>query len=240
MRFALIDALKHAIAPLGASFARLWPEAVLAHLPNDSLSAGLARDGALTPAMEERFLTLARYAAATGADGILFTGSAFRPCIAACARAQPHIPVLTPNEAMIEEAAVLVADQGKSPGKVVPLTSFAPTLASPTLASPTLATMPVEFAAVAPQLEVVNCSAAGALAAIDRGDGAEHDQAAARAAAAWRNVDVIAPEQFNLAPAEAAVALASGRPILTTPNIRATPHSAERKMRRLLTRREAA
>ena len=67
MRFALIDALKHAIAPLGASFARLWPEAVLAHLPDDSLSAGLARDGALTPAMEERFLTLARYAAATGA-----------------------------------------------------------------------------------------------------------------------------------------------------------------------------
>ncbi len=254
MRIALIHALKHAIAPIEASFARLWPEAVLAN----PLPADLARDGELTPAMGERFLTLARYAAATDADadGILFTGSAFGPCIGACARALPHIPVLTPNEAMIEEAAALVARQGKSRGKVVPLTSFAPTLASPTLASPTLASptlasptlasIPAEFAAVAPQLEVVNCLAEGALAAIDRGDGAEHDQAAARAAAAWRDVDVIALGQFSLTRAEAAVTLASARPILTTPdilttpNILATPHSAKRKVRRMLTRREAA
>ena len=224
MRIALIHALKHSIPPIEASFARLWPDSHRTNLRDDSLSADLARDGELTPAMEQRFLTLAHYAAATGADGILFTCSAFGPCIAACAKALPHIPVLTPNEAMIEEAAALVATLGKPRGKVVLLASFAPTLAS----------MPAEFAVAAPQLEVVTCLAEGALAAMDRGDGAGLDQAAALAAAAWPDADVIALAQFSLARAEAAVALASGLPVLTTPD------SAVRKMRRLLTQREAA
>ena len=69
MRIALIHALKHSIAPIEAAFAALWPQARLANLLDDSLSADLARDGALTAAMTERFLTLARYAGATGADG---------------------------------------------------------------------------------------------------------------------------------------------------------------------------
>src|SRR5471030_1412277 len=62
MRIALIHALKHSIPAIEDAFARLWPEARLANLLDDSLSADLARDGALTPAMHLRFLTLARYA----------------------------------------------------------------------------------------------------------------------------------------------------------------------------------
>ena len=75
------------------------------NLLDDSLSADLARDGALTPRMTERFLALARYAAGTGAAGILFTCSAFGPCIEAVARDLAPMPVLKPNEAMVEEAA---------------------------------------------------------------------------------------------------------------------------------------
>src|SRR3954454_1129627 len=104
MRVALIHALRHSPPPIEAAFARLWPEATLANLLDDSLSADLARDGALTPAMTDRFLTLARYAATSGADGILFTCSAFGPCIDACARELAPMPVLKPNEAMIDEA----------------------------------------------------------------------------------------------------------------------------------------
>jgi len=37
----------------------------------------------LAPAMTAWFLTLARYAARCGADGILFTCSAFGPCVEA-------------------------------------------------------------------------------------------------------------------------------------------------------------
>ena len=61
---------------------------------DDSLSTDLARDGALTPAMYQRFLMLARYAAFSGADAILFTCSAFGPCIEACARDLAPLPVL--------------------------------------------------------------------------------------------------------------------------------------------------
>ena len=105
MRITLIHALKHSIVPIEASFARLWPDARLMNLLDDSLSADLARDGGLSAAMTERFLQLGRYAAGTGSDAILFTCSAFGPCIEAVARAHAPMPVLKPNEAMIEQAA---------------------------------------------------------------------------------------------------------------------------------------
>ena len=91
MRIALVHALKHSIAPIEASFARAWPDARLMNLLDDSLSADLARDGRLTDAMTARFLTLGRYAAGTHADAILFTCSAFGPCIEAVAR--EHAPM---------------------------------------------------------------------------------------------------------------------------------------------------
>ena len=106
------------------AFKRLWPEASLMNLLDDSLSADLARDGSLTQAMTDRFLTLARYAASAGADGILFTCSAFGPCIEACARHLAPIPVLKPNEAMIEEAIALSGPTGR----IGLMATFVPTL----------------------------------------------------------------------------------------------------------------
>lgn len=220
MRIALIHALKHSIVPIEAAFARLWPEARLANLLDDSLSADLARDGALTPAMTERFLTLARYARRAGADGILFTCSAFGPCIEACARDLAPIPVLKPNEAMIEEAIALAGPAAR----IGLLATFAPTLAS----------MPAEFAAAAPQATLVPCLAADALAALDHGDAVAHDQAAARAATALPEVDVVALAQFSLARAAHMVEAATGKPVLTTPD------SAVRKLQRLLLTQKAA
>ena len=60
MRIALVHALKHSIVPIEASFARLWPDAKLMNLLDDSLSADLARDGKLTGTMTERFLNIGR------------------------------------------------------------------------------------------------------------------------------------------------------------------------------------
>src|SRR6266481_7288227 len=123
MRITLVHALKHSLVPIEEAFARLWPEATRMNLLDDSLSTDLARDGSLTAAMSERFLLLGRYAAATGADAILFTCSAFGPCIEAVAREQAPRPVLKPNEAMIEQAAA----RGRRIGL---LSTFEPTLAS--------------------------------------------------------------------------------------------------------------
>lgn len=52
------------------------------NLLHDSLSADLAPSGrGLDAMMHQRFARLAQYAVDTGADGILFTCSAFVPCI---------------------------------------------------------------------------------------------------------------------------------------------------------------
>lgn len=209
MRIALIHALRHSPPPVEAAFARLWPEAVLMNLLDDSLSADLAREGALTPRMTERFLALARYAAGTGADGILFTCSAFGPCIEAVAAELAPMPVLKPNEAMIEEAAALG-------GTIGLLATF----------GPTLDTMPPEFR---DGVRVLPMLAEGALAALDRGDPAEHDRLAAEAARKLPpGCAAVALAQFSLARAAPAVAEATGLPVLTTPD------SAVRKLRRLL------
>jgi hypothetical protein len=208
MRITLIHALRHSPPPIETAFAELWPQARLMNLLDDSLSADLARDGELTNAMTQRFLDLGDYARRTGADGILFTCSAFGPCIEAVQAALAPMPVLKPNEAMIEEAQALG-------GTIGLLASFAPTLAS----------MPPEFP---DSLRLKPKLADGALAALDRGDAPEHDRLAGLAAEELRDCDAIALAQFSLARAAPGIAAATGKPVLTTPG------SAVRKLRRLL------
>jgi len=208
-RIALIHALRHSPPPIEAAMARLWPEAQVMSLLDTSLSADLVAAGRLTPRMTERFLALARYALGTGAEGLLFTCSAFGPCIEAVAAAFAPIPVLKPNEAMIEEAARC--------RRIGLIASFPATLAS----------MPAEFPA---GVEVVPMLAEGALAALDAGDFASHDRLTAEAARRLPGCDAIALAQFSLARAAPAVAAETGLPVLTT------PESAVRKMMRLLGR----
>jgi Asp/Glu/hydantoin racemase len=207
-RIAIIHALRHSPPPIEAAFRDAWPEAWLMNLLDDSLSADLARDGRLTPAMTERFLMLARYAAGTGARGILFSCSAFGPCIEACARDLSPLPVLKPNEAAIEEAVGI--------GRRIGLLATFPG---------TLASMPAEF----PRgVQVVPCLAEGALAALDAGDAAAHDRLAAEAAVALKGCDAVLLGQFSLARAAPLVEATTGLPVVTTPG------SAVRKLRRLL------
>ncbi|MFC3127536.1 arylsulfatase [Pseudoroseomonas globiformis] len=208
MRIALIHALRHSPPPIEAAFARLWPDADLMNLLDTSLSADLARDGGITPAMTRRFLDLTAYALGTGADAVLFTCSAFGKCIDACKAAHPTIPILKPNEAMIEEA--YAPDR-----RIGLLASFAPALES----------MRPEFPGDA-LLEPV--WAEGALAALDRGDAVGHERAAVEAAARLQGCDVIALAQFSLAPTAQAIAASTGCPVLTTPD------SAIRKLRAMV------
>lgn len=208
MRIALIHALRHSPPPIESAFRAAWPEPQLMNLLDDSLSADLARDGVLTEAMTARFLTLARYAVDTGAAGILFTCSAFGPCIDAVKHEFPAIPVLKPNEAMIEEAVAAGSRIGL-------MATFAPTLAS----------MPPEFPA---SIHLVPTLVEGALAALDRGDVATHDRLAVEASGALKGCDAIALAQFSLARAAGGIAAATGLKVLTT------PESAVRKLRRLL------
>jgi hypothetical protein len=225
MRIALIHALRHSPPPIEAAFAAAWPEPVLMNLLDDSLSADLAREGRLTPRMTERFLALSRYATGTGADGILFTCSAFGPCIEAVAAAHAPMPVLKPNEAMIEEACAAATEAATARGGGGGGTGAVPRIGLLATFAPTLETMPPEFP---PGVTVVPKLADGALAALDRGDAAGHDRLAADAARELGDCDVIALAQFSLARAAPLVVAATGKPVFTT------PESAVRKLRRLL------
>ncbi|MDE2372176.1 MAG: arylsulfatase [Burkholderiales bacterium] len=217
-RIALIHALAHSVAPINAAFERDWPEALRMNLLDDSLSADLARSAAgLDAAMHERFRRLGDYAVDCGADALLFTCSAFGPCIDAVAQRHGRLPVLKPNEAMLAEALNLA---GRIGGRIGLVASFAPTLRS----------MPDEFP---PAARLDTELAAGAMDALDRGDVAAHDEAAAAAALRLRErgCSVIALAQFSLARAAEAVRRATGLTVLTTPD------SAVAEIRRRLTAR---
>ncbi|HUG24667.1 aspartate/glutamate racemase family protein [Piscinibacter sp.] len=198
-RVALIHALAHSVAPINEALSRDWPECRRMNLLDDSLSVDLAaRAGGLDEAMTARFIALGDYAVGTGADAILFTCSAFGPCIEAVARRHAGVPVLKPNEAMIEDAVA-------STGRIGLVASFAPTLQS----------MPAEF----PHgTDLRLALAEGALAALDRGDVALHDECVASAARqlAQQGCDVIALAQFSLARSRPHVAESTGLPVLDT------------------------
>ncbi len=197
-RIALIHALAHAVDPINQAIARDWPQATRMNLLDDSLSADLAASGRGQDAvMQERFARLAQYAVDCGSDAILFTCSAFGTCIESVASKHANIPVLKPNEAMIDDAAAL----GQRIGLVA---TFGPTLIS----------MPPEF----PKQVVLDTALAeGALAALNAGDGELHDKLIAQAAAdlAAKGCRVIALAQFSMCRAAALVHLQTSLTVIT-------------------------
>lgn len=212
MRITLIHALKHSIVPIEASFARLWPDARLMNLLDDSLSADLARDGGLTDAMTERFLRLGRYAAGTGSDAILFTCSAFGPAIERAASGLP-IPVLKPNEAMFD--AAMACGQ-----RIGMLTTFAPSVAS----------LQAEFDEAAssrkPRPRLTTLVVERAMQALRDGDVATHNRLLAEKVGELGPCDAVMLAQFSTSLAAKDVQAKLAVPVLTAPD------AAVRKLRK--------
>jgi len=203
-RIALIHAVTVAMAPVHDSFRQMWPEAECVDILDTSLSRDRERDGRLTEAMTGRFLLLAKYAEDNGADGILFTCSAFGEAIEAAA-AKARIPVLKPNEAMFE--AALAA--GKRFGM---LATFEPSVAG----------MEAEFRDIAgaagSAATLDSFCVAGAMPALQGGDGAEHDKRLAEAAPRFADRDAVLLAHFSTSRAADAVKAALRCPVLTAPD----------------------
>jgi Asp/Glu/hydantoin racemase len=203
-RIALIHAVEVAIPPVRAAFARGWPEAGIFSLLDESLSPDLVAAGSITEAIGARIKALADYAAGTGADGILFTCSAFGPAIEA-ARAGSLIPILKPNEAMFDAALAV----GKRIGM---LATFDPSVPS----------MEAEFREHAARhgggaiLESVTVPEA--MAALKAGHPEEHDRLLAQAAPRLAGMDAVLLAHFSTARAGDAVRAVTGRPVLTSPD----------------------
>src|SRR5215831_18982532 len=220
IRIALIHAVTVAMEPVHDAFRRLWPEAECCNILDDSLSLDREHDGELTAAMRRRIGDLAEYSAAIGADGILFTCSAFGEAIEAAAARLP-MPVLKPNEAMFEAALAIG-------GRVAMLATFAPSVGS----------MEDEFRDMAAagqcRSTIETYCVPDAMAALRAGDGAKHDRLLADAAPRFAGYDAVLLAHFSTARAAPAVTAALGRPVLTSPG------SAVAKLKAIITEHQAS
>ncbi len=213
-RIALIHALKFSIEPIEAAFAELWPQVELSNILDDSLARDRAAAGAETEAIQRRMEELADYGVRAGAEAILFTCSAFGQSIDQI-KARHQMPVLKPNEAMVEEVTALG-------GRIGVIATFAPTLD----------TIEPEFNDEARRqgidiaLELVH--AEGAFECLNAGDLDGHDQRIIDAARSLGGFDTIVLSQYSMARAGKAVAAATGIRTFTTPG------SAVHKLKKLL------
>ena len=211
---ALLSVHKDAMEAAVRAFEAGWPEARISNLMDDGLFAWVRETGGVVPGMYDVFRTLTRYMADRGADGILYTCSAFRECIDACI-AEFDLPLLKPNDAMIEQAL----DAGSRIAVVATVGATIPSISAEI----------EEMAAARGQtVELVPYFVEGAFDALAGGDAARHDALVAARAREIAGCDVIALAQFTLSRAAPAVAAVSSIPVLNSPG------AAVAKMRRML------
>ena len=213
-RIALIHATPVAIDPICATFKRLWPQARVTNLLDDSLAADLAAAGKLEQSMIDRFCVLAKYVEAGGADAILFTCSAFGAAIEV-ARGAVKIPVLKPNEAMMEEAIA-------TGPRIALLATFEPSLPSMRAELEQLAS------AHQAQIKITTRAVPAALTALQGGDDAGHDRQIAAAAEEFDDCDALLLCQFSMASAAQRIPARRGRSVFTS------PYSAVARLKQLL------
>lgn len=212
----LFSVHKDAMDAAVRAFAADWPQARISNLMDDGLFAWVRETGGVVPEMYEAFRTLTRYMVSRGADGILFTCSAFRDVIDTCAREFP-VPILGPNGAMIEQAL-------EAGSRIAVMATVGPTIPS----------FSAEMLAVAEarrrQIELVPFVVADAFDALAGGDAQMHDRLVAEKAREIEGCDAIVLAQFTLSRAVPAVAAVSSLPIFNSPG------AAVAKMRAVLGR----
>lgn len=210
----LFSVHKDAMEAAVRAFAEDWPEARISNILEDGLFQWVRETGGVVPEMYGAFHTLTRYAVERGAEGILYSCSAFGECIDACI-AEHDIPMLKPNDAMIEQAL----DRG---ARIAVVATVAATI-------PTISVEIEDMAAARGQkVELVPYVVDGAFDALAGGDADLHDRLVAEAAKNIEDCDVIALAQFTLSRAAPAVAAVTDIPVLNSPG------AAVAKLRELL------
>jgi Asp/Glu/hydantoin racemase len=209
-KIALIHATPLAMPAVKEAFSRLWPEARLMNLLDDSLSPDLVEAGEINASLTERFCDLALYAKRTSADGILYTCSAFGPAIDV-ARGVVGLPVLKPNEAMFE-AALDVCAALRRPGRVGLVSTFAasvPSMRDELFRAAESRGLAVSLSVECPQ---------GALEALGRGDARTHDLLVRAAANNLLSCDVLMLGQFSMAHLRGRIAEETSLAVLSSPD----------------------
>lgn len=213
-RIFLVHAVDVSMAPASNSFKKLWPEASIVNLLDESLAIDMLADGKMTPRMVERFARLGQYCVDAGADAILFTCSAFGEAINNVKTLQ-RIPILTPNQAMFEELLEIG-------GKAAMLTTFTPSVQALRSELSDMATT----LGVKPDVDSFMVDGALDELLAQRGDA--HDRLIAQRVNGLSQYPTIVLGQFSMAQAAQHPEIKSSARLLTTPDC------AVRKLKGLL------
>ena len=199
----VVHATRVAVSPIEAAFENHWAEVDVVQLIDESLARDLEAFGHLTPEINERVERLATFAHRGGAQAILFSCSAFGTAIEAV-QARFPVPVLKPNQAMLDEALALG-------GRIQVLSTFRPS--GPSIRR--------ELEALAAQknvgIVIEDAYVPGALDALHAGDGGAHDSLIAGTAAEGPPADVVLLAQFSMARARDAVSRRVDAKVLSSP-----------------------
>jgi Asp/Glu/hydantoin racemase len=188
-RIFLVHPTLLAMQPVDDAFKTLWPQAQVLNVLDESLYADIPQDGTLAPAIYTRLTSLLRHCEASGADGIVFSGSTFGPAVEQV-RKDIKVPVLRIEEAMMDEAAarggrILVVCTQKRAQPVV------------------RATLDAAAAPSGKKLSIVELWVVGARDALNRGDQDTHDRLIAEQIASAGEFDLIVFGMMSMAPAKA-------------------------------------
>jgi hypothetical protein len=199
----LFSVHKDAMDAAVRAFTADWPQARISNLLDDSLFSWIREAGGVVPEMHDVFRNLTRHMIGRGADGILFTCSAFRQVIDTCIK-EFELPILKPNDAMIEKAL----DAGS---RIAVMATVGPTI-------PSISAEIEEIAATRGQkVQLVPCMVDRAFDALASGDAATHDRLVAERAHEIVNCDAIVLAQFTLSRAVPAVRAVNKTPIYNSP-----------------------
>ncbi len=180
-----------------------WPEARISNLLDDSLFAWIREAGGVVPEMYDVYKDLTRHMVGRGADGILFTCSAFRQVIDACID-EFALPILKPNDAMIAKAL-------EAGSRIAVMATVGPTI-------PSISVEIEEFAEARGQkVELVPYFVDDAFDALASGDPNTHDRLVAERAREITACDAIVLAQFTLSRAVPAVQAVNSTPIYNSP-----------------------
>lgn len=213
-RIFLVHPTPLAMPPVDEAFKTLWREAQVLNLLDESLYADVGANGELTPSLYARVANLFRHCEASGADGIVFSGSTFGPAVEE-GRKGIKVPVLRIEEGMMDEAvarggSILVVSTQKRALPVV------------------RATLNQSARRAGKTPEIKELWVAGARDAINAGDTDKHDRLIAEQSAAAGEFDTIVLGMISMAPARAKMPPALAKKTLTSGD------TAVARMRKLL------
>jgi len=213
-RVFLVHPTPLAMPPVDEAFKTLWPQAQVLNLLDESLYADVGANGELTPALYARVANLFRHCEASGADGIVFSGSTFGPAVEE-GRKGIKVPVLRIEEGMMDEAvarggSILVVSTQKRAMPVVRATLDAS----------------AKRAGKTPAIKDIWVD--GARDALNAGDTDKHDRLIAEQSAAAGDFDTVVLSMISMAPARAKMPPALAKKTLTSGECAVT------RMRKLL------